>query len=111
MIKNKRIKNDTISIGTDLTVNFYQSDSGREPVRNWIKQLGYSSQARVARELRRLQAGWPVGMPLVRKLDKDIWELRMKLQTGIARVLFTAHGKSLVLLHGLTKKSQKLPPR
>jgi len=49
-------------------------------------------------------------MPLVRKLDKDIWELRMTFQTGIARVLFTVHGKDLVLLHGLTKKSQKLPP-
>ncbi len=111
MVKNKRIKNDTISIGTGLKVDFYQSDSGREPVREWIRQLDPSSRLRLGRDLRRLQAGWPLGMPLVRKLDKALWELRTKLPTGIARVLFTIHYKDLVLLHGLVKKSQNLPSR
>jgi phage-related protein len=111
MARNRRIKNDTISIGTDLKGDFNQTGSGREPVREWIRQLDPSSRVRLGRDLRRLQAGWPLGMPLVRKMDKDLWELRAKLPAGIARVLFTVHGKDLVLLHVLVKKSQKLPSR
>jgi phage-related protein len=109
MAKNKRTKNDTISINTNLKVDFYQSNSGREPVREWIRQLTPTSRARLGRDLRRLQAGWPVGMPLVRKLDKGLWELRSKFPHGIGRLLFTVEKQRLVFLGGFMKKSRKLP--
>ncbi|MCE1274716.1 MAG: type II toxin-antitoxin system RelE/ParE family toxin [Chlorobiales bacterium] len=48
-------------------------------------------------------------MPLVRKLDKDLWEIRIHLQDRIARVLFTVSGNVIVLLHGFVKKSQSTP--
>jgi phage-related protein len=48
-------------------------------------------------------------MPLVRKLDKDLWEVRSKTGEGIARVIFTLAGVTMVLLHGFAKKSQKTP--
>lgn len=56
-----------------------------------------------------MQFGWPVGMPLVRKLDIDLWEVRVSLRAGAARVLFTVVEDRAVLLHGLLKKSQKTP--
>ena len=48
-------------------------------------------------------------MPLVRKMDKDLWEARIQLPGRIARVLFTVEGQTMVLLHGFIKKSQATP--
>ena len=48
-------------------------------------------------------------MPLIRKLEPGLWEVRSRIATGIARVLFTVEGDTMVLLHGFIKKSQKLP--
>jgi phage-related protein len=48
-------------------------------------------------------------MPLVRKLEPGLWEVRSNLPSGIARVLFTVEGNTIVLLHGFVKKSQKTP--
>jgi len=109
MARIKRTKNDTISIDTNLEVDFYQSDSSREPVLEWIRRLSPQNRARLGRDLRRLQAGWPVGMPLVRKLDKGLWELRSKFPDGIGRLLFTVERQRLVFLVGFMKKSRKLP--
>jgi len=56
-----------------------------------------------------VQFGWPLGMPLVRKLDKDLWEVCIRLPDRIARVLFTTGAGRMILLHGFIKKSQKTP--
>jgi phage-related protein len=48
-------------------------------------------------------------MPLIRKLDTDLWEVRSVLRHGTARVIFTVHGDMMVLLHGFVKKTQKTP--
>ena len=48
-------------------------------------------------------------MPLVRKLEKNLWEVRIQLDNRIARILFTTHEEIMVLLHGFIKKSQKTP--
>ncbi len=56
-----------------------------------------------------MQFGWPLGMPLVRKLDPGLWEVRSRFPDGIARVLFTASEGQMVLLHGFIKKSQRTP--
>jgi phage-related protein len=58
-------------------------------------------------EIRAVQFGWPVGMPLLRKLDADLWEVRVRLTGRIARVIFTMVASEAVLLHGFFKTSQK----
>jgi len=51
-------------------------------------------------------------MPLVRKMEVDLWEIRTNLSGGnIARVFFTVRNARMVLLHGFVKKSQKTPRR
>ena len=89
---------------------FYRSASGREPVREWLKQLRPAYRKQVGEDLYTLQLGWPVGMPLARKLEPDLWELRSHIPNGIVRVLFTQDKRVLVLLHAFIKKSRKLPP-
>ena len=56
-----------------------------------------------------MQYGWPLGMPLVRKMAADLWEVRSDITQGIARVLFTVVGAEMVLLHGFVKKSRSTP--
>jgi phage-related protein len=48
-------------------------------------------------------------MPLVRKMKKDLWEVRVTLENKIARILFMVDGQHMVLLHGFIKKSQSTP--
>jgi len=94
-----------------LSVRFYRTDSGKEPVRDWLIRLAPAQRKRIGEDLKSVQFGWPLGMPLVRKLEPDLWEVRSILPQGIARVLFTVVGHIMVLLHGFIKKSQKTPPQ
>lgn len=90
---------------------FFRLESGREPVRDWLKRLPREQCRTVGEDIKTLQFGWPVGMPLARKLAGDLWEVRSNLGPGIARVIFTLHEGRIVLLHGFVKKTRKTPPR
>jgi phage-related protein len=95
--------------GPRLQVVFFQTGTGREPVREWIKSLPREEQHVIGSDLLAVQYGWPLGMPLVRKLEEELWEMRSTLGNRIARVLFTVQGIVLVPLHGFIKKSPKTP--
>jgi len=56
-----------------------------------------------------VQFGWPLGMPLVDHLGSDIWEVRSKLESRIAKILFATEGSTMILLHSFIKKQQKTP--
>lgn len=47
-----------------------------------------------------------MGMPVVDHIERDIWEVRSRLSTRIARVLFTLEGNTMILLHGFIKKDE-----
>ena len=94
-----------------LIVVFYRTASGKEPVRDWLKALPVQDRKIIGDDLKTAQYGWPLGMPLIRKLDSDLWEVRSRLQDRIARVIFTVEGNTMILLHGFIKKSQKTPTR
>jgi len=92
-----------------LSVRFYATAAGNEPVREWLLDLTRDDRRTVGRDIKTAQYGWPLGMPLVRKVAPGLWEVRSHLAAGIARVLFTVDDQTMVLLHGLVKKSQKTP--
>jgi len=93
-----------------LPIRFYQSASGREPVREWLKSLSAEDRKILGTDIRTLEFGWPLGMPLCRTLGNGLWEVRSSLPRGrIARVIFFIHAQHAVLLHGFLKKSQKTP--
>ena len=92
-----------------LSVAFFRTASGNEPVREWLKSLPREERRILGEDIKTVQFGWPLGMPLVRKLDKGLWEVRSRLPDRIARVIFTAGDGRMVLLHGFIKKSQKTP--
>ena len=92
-----------------LKVVFYKSQTGKEPVREWLKSLLPQDKKTLGEDIKTLQFGWPLGMPLVRKLEPGLWEVRSNISIGIARVLFTVQAEFLVLLHAFVKKSDKTP--
>ncbi len=92
-----------------LRVFFYRSENGNEPVREWLKELRKEDRRAVGDDIKTAQFGWPLGMPLIRKIEKDLWEVRSNIADGIARTFFTVKGDTMVLLHGFVKKTQETP--
>ena len=92
-----------------LSVKFYASETGSEPVRDWLKELSAQDRKTIGEDIKTVQFGWPLGMPLVDHIEGDIWEVRIKLDNRIARVLFVIVNKAMILLHGFIKKNQKTP--
>lgn len=101
---------DKLKPSKRVPVAFYQSPSGREPVREWLKDLSAIDRRIVGNDIATIEWGWPVGMPLCRPLKDGLWEVRSSLSSHrIARVLFCHASGRLVLLHGFIKKTQKTP--
>jgi len=94
-----------------IPVVFFRLDSGREPVRDWLRSLDRDSRRVIGEDIKTLQFGWPVGMPLARKLAENLWELRSTIPPGIARTFFSIYARRIVLLHGFVKKAQTTPAR
>ena len=92
-----------------LPVSFFRTTEGREPVRDWLRALPSEERKAIGDDIRTVQFGWPIGMPLVRKMEPGLWEVRVDLPNGTARVLFTVFEGSAVLLHGFIKKGEKTP--
>lgn len=93
-----------------LPARFYRLDSGREPVREWLKAQDPEDRRIVGEDIKDVEFAWPIGMPLVRGLGDGLWEVRSMLTGGkIARVIFTIEYGSMVLLPGFIKKTQKTP--
>lgn len=92
-----------------LDVRFFVTDSGSEPVREWLKDLPAIERKVIGEDIKTVQLGWPLGMPLVRNLGEGIWEVRIKLENRIVRVLFALDKSTMVLLHGFIKKQQATP--
>ncbi len=93
-----------------LPARFYRSDSGREPVREWLKGLESEDRKVIEEDIKDVEFSWPIGMPLVRSLGRELWEVRSSLaHSRIARVIFCIEPECMVLLHGFIKKTQKTP--
>ena len=92
-----------------LDVRFFKTEAGTEPVRDWLRELSATDRKLIGENIKTVQFGWPLGMPLVDHLGSDIWEVRTRLDTRIARTLFVIEGSTMVLLHAFIKKQQKTP--
>jgi phage-related protein len=98
--------------GKRVPAIFYRTEAGGEPVREWLKALpSPEDRKRIGEDIKTVEFGWPIGMPVCRPLSGGVYEVRTRLtQNRIARVLFYIDKKNrMVLLHGFTKKTQKTP--
>jgi phage-related protein len=94
-----------------IHAEFFASDAGNEPVREFLrKDLTYEERKLVAEDIRTVEYGWPIGMPVCKDLKhKNLLEVRTDLPGKIVRVIFIIVGSRMILLHGFVKKVQKTP--
>jgi len=99
-------KNDSEPI---LSVHFYKNENGNEPVRDFLMEIKKTDRKIIGEDIKTAQFGWPIGMPLIRKFDKNLWEVRSRIKNGIARTFFTVEEGKMILLHAFIKKSMSTP--
>jgi phage-related protein len=93
-----------------LPAAFFALRSGRDPVRDWLRNLPEADRKAIGEDIKDVEFSWPIGMPLCRHLGNGLWEVRSDLPLGrIARVIFCVRNGRMVLLHGFIKKTQKMP--
>ena len=98
--------------GKTVSVIFFRTEAGGEPVRDWLKGLpSPEDRKRIGEDIKTVEFGWPIGMPVCRPLGDAVYEVRTNLaHNRIARVLFYIDKKGrMVLLHGFIKKSRRTP--
>ena len=98
----------------NFKIHFYQTDSGREPVREYLEQLKKSKNINDIKLLFEINTyitlladrGCNLGLPYSRHLRDEIWELRPKSD----RILYCCvKDNNIYLLHNFKKASQKTP--
>jgi phage-related protein len=99
--------------GKRVPAIFYRTEAGGEPVREWLKGLSGDDRKRIGEDIKTVEFGWPIGMPVCKALGQGMHEVRTRLTDNrIARVLFYIDKRGrMVLLHGFVKKTQKTPDK
>lgn len=91
-----------------IPLRFWKSNTGREPVRDWLNELPVEDRRVIGRDIAKVQFGWPIGLPVCRPLTGGLWEVRSSRPSKReARVLFGFHDGELIALHAIIKKTQK----
>jgi phage-related protein len=95
--------------GKRVPAIFFRTEAGSEPVRDWLKNLTPDDRKHIGEDIKTVEFGWPVGMPVCKPMGGGIYEVRSSLsQNRIARVLFYIDKKGrMVLLHAFIKKTRK----
>lgn len=95
-----------------ISVFFFQSETGKMPVREWLLGLSTEDKKIIGEDIKTAELGWPVGMPVARPLGDKLFEVRSVIKNGDqARIIFTIYKSLMILLHGFIKKSKKTPKR
>lgn len=78
-------------------IEFYEAPNGKYPVAEFIDSLEVKPQARIAQTLDLLEEfGIELGMPYTKYLEKQLWELRIRVERNRYRIiLFFTHREDL----------------
>ncbi len=92
-----------------LVAYFYRTKSGKEPVREWLKDLSKDERRAIGEDIAYVQFNWPIGKLRVDHLRGEVLEVRTTRGNRIARTLFAVDEGVMILLHGIIKKTQQTP--
>ena len=94
-------------------VYFYQSENAKRPIDEFFKSLpDIKTKAKILSIIQRLEASGSTMLrpPESKKLTNDIWELRIKYNKNIYRLLFfTQPNETYIITNGFIKKTDKTP--
>jgi phage-related protein len=82
-------------------------------VREFLQSLDDEARASIGWAIEQLRVrNVRAGMPLVRHVEGDLWELRRESRTNIYRLMyFFFRGRRIVFVHGFQKRTQQTPRR
>lgn len=91
-----------------FATRFYQTPSGDEPVRDFLRSLPKEARAKCGRYMEQLEwRGLSLSAALLKKLAGDIWELRPEYDGIEYRLYFGIAAGQAVYVHAVVKKQQK----
>jgi len=96
-----------------LEVRFYKTAGGNEVVLDFLRSLPADDKKTLGEDLKTLQYGYPIGMPLCRPVGK-LWELRSSLPSKRElRLLWFFHKvtQTIIVVHAFIKKAQRTPQK
>ena len=97
----------------DFEIKYYQQDSGRYPVEEFLIELKKTNNTfagQVLKGIDKLRSRAYHREPLSKYLEPGLWELRIRAGTDILRIIYTfKKGRIIILLHSFIKKDQKTP--
>jgi phage-related protein len=94
-------------------VNYFTSQNGIQPVREWIDSLDLKLQLKIFRAFELLE-DFNINLrePYVKPLGDKLYELRIKDNKGIYRIIYFTHiNKQFIMLNGFMKKIDKTPKK
>src|SRR6266851_2624984 len=60
--------------GKRVPAIFYRTQAHGEPVREWLKGLSADDRKRIGEDIKTVEFGWPIGMPVCKPLSDGIYE-------------------------------------
>jgi hypothetical protein len=55
-----------------ITARFFESETGKKPVRDWLLALSADDRRAVGYDIATVEFGWPVGTPVCRPLGAGL---------------------------------------
>ena len=98
----------------EFTIEFYETSSGRSPVREFLDDLKKSDPDELAiimAGLTKLRNRDYHKSPLSRPIGDDFFESRHVGQLNTRVLYFFVKGQRIILVHGIRKKTRTLPVR
>lgn len=93
----------------DWNVKTFETLRGEKPVDEFLKKQSAQTQSKITHLLDLLELhGNILGMPHSKRLDRNLFELRIRGQQEI-RILYCFKKGEILLLHAFKKQTQKTP--
>ena len=61
-----------------ITSLFYSSPNGNKPVREWLLSLSKEDRKTIGEDIKTVEYGFPIGMPVCRRLESKLYEVTRK---------------------------------
>ena len=95
----------------DKKVIYYEDNRSKKPVKEFIGKFDGKTKGKILARLEFLENHWhELRRPFVDKIDNNLYELRVEFAWNSIRIIYAYMFKDyIVLLHGLQKKTQRIP--
>lgn len=87
----------------------FETPRGEKPIDEFFKKQSFQTQSKITHLLDLLELhGSTLGMPHSKRLDKNLFELRIRGKQEL-RILYCFQKRDVMLLHVFKKQTQKTP--